>query len=40
LKASKDILFNDENFETIEKAYLNFSKYEIFLGVYDYSEAV
>jgi hypothetical protein len=38
-KAIKEI-FSDENFESPEKAYFVFCKYESILGVLDFSEAV
>jgi hypothetical protein len=40
IKAVKEIIYNQDSFSTIENALLNFSKYEVFLGVYDYSEAI
>jgi hypothetical protein len=40
LKAVKEIIYDQESFESVEKAYLTFYKYKNFLGVYDYSEAI
>jgi hypothetical protein len=40
IKAAKEIINDQKSFSTIENAILNFSKYEVFLGVYDYSEAI
>jgi hypothetical protein len=39
LKAVIEIFYRKDN-DTLEKAYLTFSKYKNFLGVYDYSEAI
>jgi hypothetical protein len=39
MKLIKDVVY-EENFDTPEKAFFTFYKYEAFLGLLDYSEAV
>jgi hypothetical protein len=39
LKQAVDI-FNNENYTSVEKAYLTYSKYEATLGLLDFCEAV